>query len=215
MPDIKNYDKTEIDNDLKQADAEKSGGINAQLAGINISRPRKSEGDFKGRQTARKKLPLAVDIIVSILIVLLFAGTVEGAYYAFRFFANDYENANVEYVIVVDASDAAAYESLVNTNLYFDTNNSLEHFGKVKSVEFSETYGKVLITVGNTVRYKENEGYSVGEIKLAVGKDYILRSENGVKISGTVVELTDNERPLKVQSARIPAILNKNEEGEI
>lgn len=202
MPDIKNYDKNEIENDLKSADSEKSGGINAQLANLNMPRPKKKDDEFQGRSIARKRLPLAIDIIIALLFVALFAGVIVGAYYTFRFFANDYESAVVEYVIAVESADGIIDDSLVQTNLYYDVEDSLEHFGRVKSVSFNESGDKCYITIVNTVKYKETEGYSIEENRLAVGEIYTLRGESGVVIAGTVVELHDSERPIAVQTAR-------------
>jgi hypothetical protein len=213
MPDIKNYDKTENENDLKSADSEKSGGINAQFAGLNITRTKKDDGTFTAGKVIRKRLPLAVDIIIALLFIALFAGVVVGAYYTFRLFANDYENATVEYVIAVDSADGTIDNALVHTNLYRDTDGSLEHFGKVKSISAPTGEDKLFITVSNTVRYKETEGYYIEEKRLAVGEEYMLRSENGVVLVGTVVELTDNERPLTVQTAKSQTAGIVNEEG--
>ncbi len=198
MPDIKNYDKNEIERDLKRADAEKSGGINAQLTGINIQKPKKNEETFKARSTARKRLPVAVDILIAILFVALFAGAVVGGYYAFRYFAVDYETAEVEYTVAVSADDYLAMgDSLVQKNVYYDVEGSLEYFGKVKSAGVSETEGIAVITVVNTVKYKEKDGYSVGDVKLAVGQSYKLRIENGEAFDCTVVELNDLDRSVK------------------
>ena len=204
MPDIKNYDKNETEKDLKHADAEKSSGTVSQLAGISLGKARKGEDSgFKVRQTARKRLPIVVDIIIAILFVAIFAGIVTGAYFAFRSFAVDFENVNVEYTVLVPEASAADYAGLEEQQLYLDVDGNVEFFGKVKSVRASENEGYVLVTVKSTVRYKEGDGYSIGEYKLAVGQEYTLRTQSGKTVAGVVVELYDAKHQ-KNAEARLP-----------
>lgn len=201
MPDIKNYNKNETEKDLKRADAEKSSGTVSQLAGISLSKARKSEDNgFQAIQTARKRLPIVVDIIIAILFVVIFAGAVVGAYFAFRAFAVDFESVNAEYTMLVITENGADYAGLEEQALYLDIDGSVEFFGKIKSVQASEKNGGVLVVVGATVRYKEGEGYSVGDCKLAVGQEYTLRTQYGKSICGTVVELCDEKHPIPVEA---------------
>lgn len=205
MPDIKNYDKNQTEKDLKRADAEKSSGTVSQLAGISLNKARRSEDNgFKAKQTARKRLPIVVDIIIAILFVAIFAGAVTGAYFAFRAFAVDFESVDVEYTMLVPTDNAADYAGLEEQSLYLDVDGSVEFFGRIKSVQVSEKNGGVLLVVDATVRYKKGEGYSVGDCRLAVGQEYTLRTQNGNSICGTVVELYDEKRPIPVEAA-IPA----------
>ena len=201
MPDIKNYDKKETEKDLKRADAEKSGATVSQLAGINLSKARKNDDvGFKVRQTARKRLPIVVDIIIAILFVALFAGVITGAYFAFRSFAVDFERVDVEYTMLVSAEHTAEYAGLEGQPLYLDVDGSVEFFGKIKSVNASEKNGGVLVVVSTTARYKEGDGYSVGDFKLAVGQDYALRTQSGKTVAGIVVELYDEKRPMPAEA---------------
>ena len=201
MPDINNYNKNETEKDLKRADAEKSSGTVSQLAGISLNKARKSEnGGFNVRQTARKRLPIVVDIIIAILFVAIFAGAIVGAYFAFRAFAVDFESVNAEYTMLVLTENAADYAGLEEQALYLDIDGSVEFFGKIKSVQASEKNGGVLVVVEATVRYKEGEGYSFGDCKLAVGQEYTLRTQNGKSIYGTVVELCDEKHPIPVEA---------------
>ena len=196
MPDIKNYDNNKTEKDLKHADAERAGGTISQIAGMNLPKNKKGEiSGFSSKQTARKSLPIVVDIIVALLILAIFAGVVVGAYFVFRAFAVDFESIDVEYTVLVPCADGEAYSGLEYQSLYYDVDGSVEFFGKVKSVQMSEKGGAVLMTVSATVRYKEGEGYSVGDVKLAVGQEYTLRSESGRVISGTVVELHSSKQP--------------------
>ncbi len=204
MPDIKNYDKNESEIDLKRADAEKSSGVMNQLGGINLGRAKKSDDNgFQTKKVARKRLPIVVDLIIALLFIAIFLGVITGAYFAFRAFSADYENVKVEYVLLVPYDDDINYSDLENKNVYYEDNNGLEHFGKIQSAEVSEKNRVVLITVAATARFKEGSGYSFGDIKLAVGQSYELRTENGDMIAGTVVELFDDAHP-KASEARLP-----------
>ena len=202
MPDIKNYDKNKTARDLKRADAEKSSGAVSQLAGISLNKARGGDDNgFKAKQTARKRLPIVVDIIIAILFVAIFAGAVTGAYFAFRAFAVDFESVNVEYTMLVLTENVADYSGLEEQALYLDHDGSVEFFGKIKSVQASEKNGGVLVVVEATVRYREGEGYSVDECKLAVGQEYTLRTQYGKSICGTVVELRDEKRQSPAEAA--------------
>ena len=202
MPDIKNYNKNETEKDLKRADAEKSNGTVSQLAGISLHKARKSEDmGFGARKTARKRLPIAVDIIIALLFVALLTGVVAGAYYAFRAFAVDFESVNAEYTMLIPAENAADYAGLEEQALYMDVDGSVEFFVKINSVQTSEKNGGVLVVVKATVRYKEGEGYSIGDSRLAVGQEFTLRTQSGKTLCGTVVELCDEKHPLPVEAA--------------
>lgn len=211
MPDIKNYDNKK---DLKGADAEKSSGTVLQFSGIDLSKAKKGEENtLRGKQTARKRLPIAVDIIIAILFVALFAGVITGAYFAFRSFARDYESVNVEYTVLVPSEDESALASVTSRALYMDIDGSVEYFGKVKEAKYSPENGAWLVTVSATVRYRDGEGYSVGEKRLAVGQSLILRTENGISISGTVVELYDSKHPISASVYLPPVIKILNAKG--
>ncbi len=204
MPDIKNFDKNQAEIDLKSADAEKSSGAIHQFAGINLNRAKKSDSNgFSTKQVARKRLPVVVDVIIAVLFVAIFLGVIAGAYFAFRAFAVDYENVKVEYVLAVPYDSNVNYMDLDYKNVYYEDDSGMEHFGKIQSTYVSEKNGVVLVTVSATARFKEGSGYSFGDVKLAVGQDYELRTENGGVIKGTVVELFDDEHP-KASLAQLP-----------
>ena len=207
MPDIKNYDNNK--SDLKGADAEKSSGTLLQFSGIDLSKGKKGEeAVFSSKRAARKKLPIAIDIIVALLFVALFAGVIVGAYFALTSFSRDYESVNVEYTILIPSADESAYSSVASKPLYMEKNGSVEYFGKVKSAKYSVEDGAWLVTVAATVRYKDGEGYSIGQNRLAVGQSLSLRTDSGVAVCGTVVELYDSTRPVSA-SISLPLIFTK------
>lgn len=212
MPDIKNYDND--NKDLKGADSEKSSGTILQFSGIDLSKARKGEDNsLKGKPTARKRLPIAIDIIIALLFVALFAGVIAGAYFAFRSFARDYESVNVEYTILVPSADESALASVAAQSLYMDKDGSVEYFGKVKSATYSSENEAWLVTVLATVSYKEGEGYSVSKNRLAVGQSLSLRTESGTKLSGKVVELYDSRRPISASAGLSPVVLMLDTKG--
>lgn len=194
MPEIKNYDKNE--KNLKGADSEKSSGTVLQFSGIDLGKAKKTDGNaLTGKQSARKRLPIVVDIIIALLFVALFGGLIVGAYYAFRSFAVDFESVNVEYTMLVSA-DADELSAVADQLLYMDVNDSVEYFGKIKSATYSKENGAWLVTVSATAKYKDGDGYTLGHKRLAVGQSLSLRTENGRAISGTIVELYDSKHPI-------------------
>ena len=202
MPDIKNYDKIETEKDLKRADAEKSSATVSQLASISLKKARKGEDSgFKSNRTVRKRLPIVVDIIIALVFVAIFAGAVVGAFYAFRAFAVDFESVNVEYTVFVPNAQYENYAGTEHQVVYFEKedNGSVEYYGKIKSI--SAQSDGVLITITSTVSYREGDGYSIGEYKLAVGQNFELRTEYGLGFSGIVVELVDERHPAPVEES--------------
>ena len=200
MPDIKNYDVN--DKGLKHADADKSGGVLNQLTG-SIPKNRKSDYDTVKRvRQARKRLPIVVDVIIAILILAMIVGAFVGAFYLFRYFTVDYDTVNVEYTVVLDSSVAG---KLKNENVYCDIDGNTVYFGKIKKAE-TDGMGNTLIRISATVRYKEDEGYTLGESRLAVGARFALRTEQGVSFAGTIVEFVDKSKPEEELSLLPPVV---------
>jgi hypothetical protein len=194
MPELKNNGLNEETENLKNADSEKSS-VTSQIdyvAGLRgVKSKDASESDLAKSRTARKKLPLVVDIIVTVLILAIVAGVAFGAYYLFRYFSADYEAVTVEYCFAIpcDESGIAPYEKLVREELYYDVEDSTVYFGKIISVDITENESLVVLTVEITANHKASEGYYLGECRIAVGSDYTLRID-GDTVSGTIVELT-------------------------
>ncbi|MBE6684169.1 MAG: hypothetical protein E7592_00785 [Ruminococcaceae bacterium] len=197
MPELKKNDQSETAKNLKKADSEKSlGGTQIDyivgLRGVKAKDPTESEKTRKAK--ARKKLPLAVDIIITLLMLALIVGVIVGAYYLFRYFSTDYESVNIEYSFAISCEEnAAEYQKVLNKELYFDIDGSTVYFGKIKSISVSEDNTLAVLTVEVTAIHKADAGYYLGENRVAVGSDYTLRIEDQ-KIDGTVVELTGGLR---------------------
>lgn len=193
MPELKKQDQSESAKNLKKADSEKSSG-GAQLdyivglRGVKAKDPAESEKSHNAK--ARKKLPLIVDIIITILMLAMVAGVIVGAYYLFRYFSTDYESVSIEYSFAVSCEgNADEYKSVENKELYFDIDGSTVYFGKITAVEICEDNSLAVLTVEVTANHKGDEGYYLGDERVAVGSDYTLRIEDQT-VNGTVVELS-------------------------
>ena len=185
MPDIKNYDINS--KGLKNADSDKSGGItNQPLA--TLAKTRKNDySPIKKIRSARKRMPIVVDVIIAIILAIIIGAVAVGGFYAFRYFTVDYDTVDVEYMIILDENSA---KNLKNEQVYCDIDGNTLHFGKIKSIG-TDGNGRQVVVIAHTVKYKADEGYSIGEERLAVGRSYNLRTENGTNVSGTVVEFLD------------------------
>ncbi|MBQ7829191.1 MAG: hypothetical protein IJ345_02870 [Clostridia bacterium] len=194
MPELKNNGLNEEPKDLKKADSEKSSGTSQidYVAGLRgVKSKDAGDSDLAKTKSARKKLPLVVDIIITVLILAMVAGVAFGAYYLFRYFSTDYENVTVEYCFAIPCGENGAepYEGLVHEELYYDVEDSTVYFGKIISVDATEDGSLALLTVEITANHKASQGYYLGECRIAVGSDYTLRID-GETVSGTIVELT-------------------------
>lgn len=201
MPKYKNYDQREQKKDMKNLDADKNNenGIQHISTDILMSSAGAASAQKK-KNRARKKLPLAVDIIIAILMVAIVVGAVIGAYFVFRYFTVDYESVTVEYTLLVDTDDVASYSGLINKHVYMDSEESTTYFGKIIGCETFKEDGAVLLKVAINAKYRSEEGYYADDCKIAVGNTMNVRTDSK-KISGTVVELVKKSSPKKVNSA--------------
>lgn len=184
MSDINIYGKDE--NAIEKSDVNVNAGNKdiSDILGKNLSLNR----NYK---RIKKKLPVVTDIIIGVLILVLVAGLAIGAYFAFRHYANDFGELQVEYSFLVTNKDDI-YNTLRNRELYMDTDENAQYFGRVSSVytvENEEIGSATILTVKVPVRHKNGSGYLIGENRIGVGCEYALRSESLV-MQGTVVELT-------------------------
>lgn len=193
MSENKNYDQLDNSKDLKYADAEKKteNSSSAVVSDVLGSRVSDMLSANKSKINARKKLPVAADIIIAILMVTLLAGAVVGAYSLFRYHTNNYDSVQVEYCIATPyEKDITLYRGLINSELYCDENENTFYVGKVVSVEFSTDQSSVIIIVDCSAKYRPGEGYSVGDCKIAVGEHHLFRSKV-MSVDGTIVEMHD------------------------
>lgn len=144
------------------ADVFKGQGINSSKSGTGIK--------------IKRRVPLWVDILTGILMLVIVCGVVAGSYMLFRYYSNDYDEVAVTYTVIVDGANEAdlqAYESLKDGELFMDTEDNSVYFGKITDVSTAE--GKILLTVSAGAKYRDGEGYSIGESRIAVGSELVLR----------------------------------------
>jgi hypothetical protein len=191
MSENKKNDQLDNTTDLKYADAEKKSENSGSVMGADILGSRVSDmlSANKSKVNARKKLPVAADIIIAVLMIAILAGAVIGAYALFRYNTNNYDNVQVEYCIATPyEKDITLYRGLINSELYCDENGNTFYVGKVVSVELSTNQSSVIIIVDCNAKYRPAEGYLAGDCKIAVGEHHLFRSQV-MSVDGTIVEM--------------------------
>ena len=194
-----------LGNELKFADAEKSvldipekkGMSGAEFLKKESKMNEKGRGNINALFKKKKKFPLALDIIIAILAIAIVAGAIFGAYFAFVYFADDSEEITVEYVILAKKTNSSNITK--GNDVYFDKESKAYYFGNVVDVSYDVDVTGVsnplgiqveymLVSVRATVNYRNDDGYSINEQKIAVGKDITFRAGQN-SYSGTIVEL--------------------------
>lgn len=195
MAEMNSYTKEERAQGLKSADSSKTvkdvtagAGHRAELFGGKRVADRALGSDIK----IKKRLPVAVDIIAGILMLVLVLAVIIGSYLLFRYYSNDYDGVNVEYKITVKVdSGIDTYYNLKNGELFMDITGNSVYFGKIESVEMvkdlSEDGGKVILTVRASAKYRDGEGYSIGDSRLAVGSKYTALRCGEISLSNVLV----------------------------
>ncbi len=192
MPDIKN----EKEQDLKSADARKSGSqsVHSNNLASELFQGRKVyDVTSSGSIRVKKKLPLIVDIIIGILMIAMVCALIVGSYMLFRYYSDDYNGVDIEYTVVYRTSSPIAdYINMENKGLYLDTEDNAIYYGEIIDVRMQNGEGKddnaLLLTVSSTVKHKRGEGYSIEDKRLAVGSELCLRCDD-ITMDVTVVEL--------------------------
>jgi hypothetical protein len=181
MAEMKEYNIEKKDQDLKRADSKKNTRDSAVAAGIRaelFGGRKMSERTLESNIKVRKKLPIAIDIIAGILMLVLVCAIIIGSYILFRYYSNDYDGVNVQYKVSFDVTgDLDTYRSLKDGELFMDVTGNSVYFGKIVAVEISEDEngtegGQVTLTVKSNVKYRKDEGYSIGDNRLGVGSKY-------------------------------------------
>ena len=201
MADIKKYSFGDKDKNLKRKDAKKnhSDSSSSVLHAAAIASKKKVpdslvDSDFSNVKVKRK-LPIAVDIIVGILLVLIVIGAIIGSYVLFRYYSNDFDSKKVTYDILVDATDdPEQIKRLVKQDVYLDTADNSLYFGQITKVEEIEGRpGRLLVRVNATVKFKKGTGYVLGGKRLAVGSEFAkLRCGEMILGNVSVVDISAN-----------------------
>ena len=191
MSEIKKYNSKDESVDLKSADAQKNDnntGVNAALGDVR----KMKISSVGGHKIKRKRAPIAADIIAGMLIAAIAIAIVIGTVYLFKYQSNDYGTVEVEYKMVMYCENGAAYyRPMRNKSIYLDEENNSIYLGKVTNVEFqtdSEGNDVAILTVSADVKYRKNDGYTIGDHRIAVGCEYTVRAED-ISANGVIVEL--------------------------
>ena len=193
MSNKKNNEK--LHENLIRADKEKSADSNSSAANNNfIEKYTKTRGNISSVVTKKKKFPIFLDIIISFILVLLVAALVAGTYYLIIRFDDSYDNATVEYVLLVDSSVLEGLQK--GDNIYIDKSGSVIYLGNIidinNNISVDNPYAAtqyVALTVRADVRYRDDEGYNIDDEKIAVGRSIRVRINNNA-LNGEIVELT-------------------------
>ncbi len=193
MAEIKN----ENSQNLKSADAKKTSSQGPQSPNFGsefFSSKKVSDKNAGANGLKTRKIPLIIDIIIGVLLIALAGAIIVGSYLLFRYYSNDYSGVKVEYVVVWgNAGEFPDHTQIENKDLYLDVNGNSEYFGNISGIEkrdgsSSANEDEFLLTVSSTLKYRAGEGYSIGDNRLAVGSEFVLRCEDKL-LEVTVVEL--------------------------
>ena len=197
------------DKDLRQADSEKSDSINSLLSAANgadfLQKEKRMREKERGitvvTKVSKTEISPVLDVLISLLLLLFIAAIIAGAYFAFRYFSNDYEERTVVYYFLTDIDPGMTAEEsgLKGEDVYYDIEGTTLFFGTVTGIqdgievtESSETgydvKSGVIIKIRANAKFRDGEGYTLDDSRLAIGSRYTLRC-NGHEYSGSVVEL--------------------------
>lgn len=193
MPENKKFGTDEKDPNLKKEDQRKISAVqgSGNTHGMDIFGGRRMADKSVGSNVkVKKKLPIAVDIIAGILMLAIVCGIVVGSYMLFRYYSDDYDTKSLSCTVFFNADEELnKYMSMKNGDLYMDFTDNTVYFGRITKVRTDEDNNRVILQVTVDARYRDEEGYSLGEIRLAVGGEYKLRYiENTLNVS--LVELS-------------------------
>ena len=200
MSKLKKYGHDEKDLNLKRADQKKiQGGSDSGVthAGDFFGDKKISNRELSGSNIkVKKKLPLAVDIIVGILMLALIGVVIVGSYMLFRYYANAHETREVTYTVIlnVDEGIGSFNDTMKNKELFIDKEGNSLYFGKivgVKSYPSSKDAGRVELTVISSVEYRNGEGYFIEDCRLAIGSVITVRYTDSI-YTVTVVDMNDS-----------------------
>ena len=192
MSNRKNKDK--VQERLKLADREKSADSALSKANSDFAEKySKVRGNVSSVFTKKSKFPLGLDIFISIFLILVVAALVVGAYFLIVKFDDAYDNATIEYVILVDKNQT---EGIVKgDNVYIDRYGSLVYLGNIMEIneKVEVTSGSdaqyLAIKVYADARYRDDEGYNIDDEKIAVGRSLSVKVKNHT-LTGEIIELS-------------------------
>ena len=188
-------------NGLKRADAQKVQVDSHQPTSLtsDLFKGKKiKEGTVisKSKIKKQKKFPLVMDILLGIIMVALVVGLIFVSYVLFKYYSNDYNGVDIKYTVTcfVDA-DLSEYAQMKDGEVYADIGGKTTCFGRVKRIymvngETGEEKNCLVLDIEVNALYMKEKGYSVSGNRIAVGKEYSLRSAaNGMTLNVAIVEI--------------------------
>ena len=179
---------------LTHADKERSADANSSAVNNSfIEKYTKTRGNVSSVFTKKKKFPIVLDILISLVLVLIVAALVVGAYFLIIRFNDSYDNATVEYVLLVDREVLDGLSK--GDNVYVDKAETVVYLGNVVDIDkevsvsnLNTTAKLVALTIRADVQYRNDEGYNIDGEKIAVGRNITIRINNKV-LPSEIVEL--------------------------
>lgn len=198
MAEMKKYDQGSDKTNLKKADSKKTRGDGAlpQAPSADLFEGKRIR-DTVVKKTRGKKLPIAVDIIIGIILVAMVIAVIVGAYMLFRYFSNDYDVSEVEYTVISQVSgDLESYASLEDKSVYYNVWGNSLYFGKVKDVSMIVTPSDddkdtLVITISAEVKHRDGEGYKIEDCWIAIGSEYDLMIGDMNVSKAAIVEVNE------------------------
>lgn len=190
------YRKNKIKRErLRLADSDISA--DSAISSVNgnlLEKYTQARGNVSSVFSKRNKFPLALDIIISVLLILLVIAIVVGGYFLMKRFDDSYDSKDIEYVLLIDISEIDGVNK--GDNLYVDKDGSAIYFGRVTEIDDKvivtgkdETVDYVLVTLHATVQYRDDDGYSLDGERIAIGKEISARVDDDT-FSGEIVRLS-------------------------
>ena len=181
---------------LKEEDMLKSGVDTLDTVPDELEAPAK--GKVRGEQAPtekkkKRKVPLVLDIFLAIIIIALAVALVIGVYSVFKYYTLGYKEVTLEYSLVIESDridDSIILPLLKGEDIYLDIDGKTLYLGEIDSIG-RNSKGQVEIVATVDAKYKNGEGYSVEEQRIAVGSEYTLRVEDNKPFAASVVELRE------------------------
>ncbi len=180
---------------LTRHDRERSSDSAPLSANNNfIEKYTKARGNVSSVFSKKSKFPIGLDIFISILLIVLVAALVVGAYFLIISFDDAYQDVTVDYVLLVDKAQASTAQR--DMDLYVDKDGSAVHLGKITAIDDKVTVSGVdgaaseyvAITVRANLQFRDDEGFSIDDVKIAVGNAISVRVKN-VVLNCEIVDL--------------------------
>ncbi len=185
MTDNKNMSPEERKN-LKHADIDKFGGKHIVTDSLDKGDFLINEKKTRGKQNKKspdqkRSVPLALDIIVSLVIILIVAALVVGAYFVFKNYTGSYKDVNIQYTLLISNTDEISNpDALKDKDIYLDCDANTYYFGKITNatvIKGADGKKQITLDVSVSSKYRKGEGFSIEENRIAVGAQYSLRIE--------------------------------------